>query len=233
MTPREVLRRVVWLLPASSVKNALLRRLGHNIHRSASVGPNVVLDVSGFDVGPGATIAGYNVIKHMTIVSLGPEARIGRMNLISSHPVYARLFEKGARLELGAKSKVTSRHTLDCSGGVTLGELASVAGRQTLVLTHSIDLARDCQVADPVVVGDRSFVGARCVVLGGASLPSRSVLGAGSVLTKMKSDQRSGVWAGAPATYRGPHEGRWFDRETTSTRRIYVPNTEQIVEDAF
>lgn len=233
MNIRGLLRTVVWMLPASRTKNSLLRRLGHNIHPSARVAPNVVLHVKHFEVAAGGRVAPFNLIKHMTSISVSTGAHIGKMNVISAHPVYARLYEDGARLALDDNSYITSRHTLDCSGGMSVGELAAVAGRQTLVLTHSIDLGRDSQLAYPVVVGERSFVGARCVLLGGAVLPSRSVLAAGSVLTRNSSEQQSGVWAGAPATYRGAKEGRWFDRESMSTRRVYVPATGTMVEDAF
>lgn len=233
MKLREILRQLAWLLPAMKIKNALLRRLGHDVHPDASVGPNLVLNVDRFEVAPHGRIAPFNVIKHMALISLGPHARIGRMNVISSHPVYANLYPEGASLHLAARSKITSRHSLDCSGGLRLGELASLAGRQTLVMTHGIDLGRDSQVAYPVTIGERSFVGARCVVLGGADLPSRSVLGAGSVLPRSRNKREAGVWAGAPAAYRGPKEGLWFDRDSTSTRRVYVPATNTMVDDAF
>ena len=233
MKLQEIVRRLVWLLPSTRAKNAMLRRLGHDIHPSASIGPNLVLHVRRFEVGEGGVVGRFNLFKHLETVTVGAGGRIGRMNIISAHPAYGRLYPDGARLQLARGAKVTSRHTVDCSGGVVLGEFASIAGRQTLVLTHSIDVGRDCQVAYPVEVGERSFVGARSVLLGGATLPPRSLLGAGSVLTRSRGEQRSGVWAGTPATYRGPKEGLWFDRESTSTRRVYVPATDSIVEDAF
>ncbi len=220
----DIATTAVWLLPASRAKNALLRKVGHDVAPSARAAMNLVLRVRRFTVGDGASVGRFNLFKDLSAVELAPGSRIGRMNLISAHPVYARHYPDGARLSLGEKAKVTSRHSVDCSGGVTVGALASVAGRQTLILTHSVDLARDAQVAYPVVVGERSFVGARCLILGGASLPERSVLAAGSVLTRSGKRDR-GVWAGAPATWRAPKEGLWFDREDTSTHRLYVPAT--------
>ncbi len=233
MTARDVLLTLVWLLPASRAKNALLRLLGHNVDPSALVGPNLVIDVGAFDVGPGGVVVGYNLFRHMEAIRMAPGARIGRMNIVTAHPVYARLMHGGGSLHLGRSAKITSRHTLDCSGALSLGAFSSLAGRQSLVLTHSVDLERDCQVAHPVTVGERSFVGARCLLLGGAQLPDRSVLAAGSVLTRASSDLRSGVWAGVPATYRRAKTGLWFDRMETSTRRVFVPATGRVEEDAL
>lgn len=225
----DVARAAAWLLPAGGAKNSLLRRLGHDVSPTARAAMNLVLRVERFELAPGASVGRFNLFKDLKQVRLAPGARIGRMNLVSAHPVYARLYPDGASLTLGPKAKVTSRHSLDCSGGVEVGELASVAGRQSVLLTHSVDLERDAQVAHPIVVGERSFVGARCLILGGASLPPRSVLAAGSVLTR-GAERRQGVWAGAPAKWRSEKGGAWFDRQETSTHSVYVPATGQTHE---
>lgn len=232
MSIRDRVRTLVWLLPNSGPKKALLNRMGHQISRDAYVGACLVLRVDRFRVGAGARVGRFNVFKDLAAVDFGAGARMGRMNLISAHPVYSRLYPSGARLEVGPRAKITSRHSLDCSGGVRLGELASIAGRQTTVLTHSVDLGRDAQVAYPVDIGQRSFVGSNCLLLGGATLPPRSVLGAGAVLRGGEVD-RPGLWAGVPATWRGPVDGRWFDRDHTSTTRLYVPETGHTHEDVI
>ncbi|PWC07748.1 acyltransferase [Mycetocola zhujimingii] len=223
----------VWLLPAGPVKNRLLRRLGHQIDPGARARSNFVWGVDSFVMEPGSRIGKWNLIKHMSTVSVGSGASIGRLNVISSHPVYVRLYPVGARLDLGSRAKITSRHQLDCSGGLRVGELSSIAGHDTRVLSHSVDLARDAQVAYPIVIGERSFVGARCLLLGGAVLPARSVLAAGSVLPHLKGHPAAGLWAGVPAEYKRPVSGEWFDRETTSTSRVFIPDTDTTVENAL
>ncbi|RKE59408.1 hypothetical protein [Microbacterium sp. AG238] len=226
---RDLLRLALWLLPASRLKNALLRRAGHRIHTTARARASIVWRVASFELDPGATFGSANVVKNMREIRLGRDAMLGRWNLISSHPLFLRHLPEGGRLVLGDHAKITSRHQLDCSGSLTLGAFASLAGHQSRVMSHSVDLQRNAQAAFPVVIGERSFVGTRVLILGGAVLPPRSVLGAGSVLTRARGVPDAGLWAGVPATLRGTVSGAWFDRRETSTHDLWIPATDEIV----
>jgi len=230
---KEALRSLVWLLPAARGKNRMLRALGHEVHPTAIAGSCLVIRVGKVEMGPKSRMWRWNLIKNMRSVSIADHAAIGRLNVISAHPVYRRLYPDGAALTLGSHAYITSRHQLDCSGTVTIGDYASVAGHQTKILTHSVDVRRDAQVAHPVAIGAYSFVGARALLLGGAVLPDHSVLGAGSVLTRTRSAPERGLWAGVPATLRGPVEGKWFSRSATGTSRLYIPSTGETVEGAI
>lgn len=230
---KDAMRALAWALPASTAKNRLLRSMGHDIHPSAIARSCLVLRVAQVSMGANSRIGLWNLLKNMRRVSIGDHAMIGRLNVFSSHPVYKRLYPDGAVLDIGAHSFVTSRHQFDCSGSVTIGEYSSVAGHETKIVTHSIDVRRDAQAAYPVRIGARSFVGARCLLLGGAVLPDRSVLAAGSVLARARQGASPGLWAGVPAVLRGPIDGAWFDRSTTGTSRVYIPATGETVEDAL
>lgn len=230
---RAILLLGVWLLPATGLKNWTLRRLGHAVHSSATAKANLVWRVRVFDVGPGSRVDRGNVFKNLRLVRVGDGATIGRWNTFSTHPAFARLLPTGAQLTLATRSYITSRHQVDCSGSLHVGELAAVAGHQTKILTHSIDLARNAQSARPVVIGARTFVGARCLLLGGAEMPERSVLAAGSVLTPRPEPRESGLWAGVPAVYKRPIEGAWFDRAERGTPDIYIPDTGESVQGAI
>ena len=228
---RSVALLVVWMLPASTAKNALLRALGHAVHARATARSNLVWRVDGFAMAPDARIGRWNVFKNISAVHIGESAAIGRWNLVSAHPVFVRLLPGGASLRLDAHAKITSRHQLDCSGSVTLGAFASLAGHQSRVMSHSVDLRHDAQAALPVRIGERSFVGTRALILGGAVLPPRSVLGAGSVLVRSREDDpESGLWAGVPARHRGPVSGAWFDRDRTSTSDVWLTESDTIVK---
>lgn len=219
-----------WLLPASRTKNRLLTRLGHRVHPSARVEPNLVWKVQVMALGPGAQIYKWNVFKNMRLVQLGENALIGRFNLVSAHPAFERLYRYGAELRMGRESFVTSLHHLDCSGSFTLGELSALAGHQTRVMTHSIDLRRNAQAAYPIAVGSRSFVSARCLLLGGATLPERSVLAAGSTLIKGSLESGPGLYAGSPAKFKWEIAGAWFDREQSATTAFWDPETESLFD---
>lgn len=224
---------LVWLLPASRPKNRMLCALGHPVHPTATARSNLVRHVAVISLGAHSRIARWNLIRNLRLLEIAAHATVGRLNVISAHPVFARLYPDGASLTVAEHAYVTSRHHLDCSGSITVGAFASIAGHSSSVLTHSIDLRKDVQSAYPVVIGERSFVGAGCTILGGAELPPRSVLGAGSVLTRSGSPREPGLWAGAPATNRGPVDGRWFGRLKTGTNRVYIPATGETVDEAF
>lgn len=71
---------------------------------------------------------------------------------------------------------------------VTIGEYV-LMGPNVVISTagHPVDLAERVKpfaCADPINIGDNVWLGAGCVVLGGVSIGSRSVIGAGSIVTK-------------------------------------------------
>ncbi|WP_127129811.1 hypothetical protein [Georgenia sp. SYP-B2076] len=230
---RDVVLLIVWLLPASGAKNAMLRAVGHRVHATARARCSLVWRARTVEMGPGSRIGRFNVVKNVRLLRLGREASIGRMNLISAHPVYGRLYPSGASMTLGDHSYLTSRHSVDCSGPVTIGDFAAVAGHRTTILTHSVDVRTDAQLAHPVTIGPRSFVSTNCLIVGGAELPSSSLLAAGAVLARARTGGEPGLWAGVPARRVGEVEGSWFARAETHTHRVFVPETGETVEKAF
>ena len=230
---RDVAVALAWLLPSGAVKRAVLRPFGHVLAADAVARPNLVWRVDRVELAAGARIGRFNGLKQLRLVSLGEGASLGNYNTVSTHPAYRRYFPDGSHLTLAPRSGITSRHTFDCSGGITLDELALVAGRDSLFLTHSLDLKRDAQTTAPIVVGARTFVSTRCTVVGGARVPSRSVVAAGAVVTRARDDQDPGLYGGVPARRIGDVDGAWFERSTGSTRRLYLPATDETVERAF
>lgn len=224
---KDLILLVLWLLPASRIKNRLLTAGGHRIDRDATARSNLVWKVRSFELAPHSRINRWNLVKGMKAVRLAEHATIGKNNIITANAAYVPL-PSGARLELGEHAYVTSRHGLDCSGSLIVGAYSAVAGFGSQVLTHSIDLSRDAQTAYPIVIGERSFVGARCLLLGGSRLPARSVLAAGSVLTDSERAEQ-GLWAGVPARFKSEVAGRWFDRTVGATRDIYVPEEDRTI----
>lgn len=215
-----VARAVVWLAPPSRAKNTLLRALGHDVHPTAAAGSCVVWRVHELVLGPGARLGRHNLLRNLRSVRLEEGASVGRMNILTAHPAFSGNPGSGT-LRVAPHGKITSRHSVDCSAAVTVGAYASVAGRSSTLMTHSVDLSLDAQRARPITIGERSFVGTHAVLLGGAHLPDRSVLGAGALLLPdLPDDKPGGLFAGVPARRRGDVAGRWFERTQTHTRRV-------------
>jgi len=102
---------------------------------------------------------------------------------------------------IGAGTWIGPFCLIDGSGGLTIGAGCDIAAGAH-IYTHSTvercvtGRARDVQRA-PVVIGDRTFIGANSVVMMGVSIGSGCVVGAGSVVTR---DVPDGVCvAGNPA----------------------------------
>ena len=103
--------------------------------------------------------------------------------------------------EVGAGTWVGPFCLLDGSGGLVIGEGCDLAAG-VQVYTHST--ARRCVTGRevdveraPVVIGDRTFIGANAVVLMGVRIGSGCVIGAGSVVTADVPDGTCAV--GVPA----------------------------------
>lgn len=185
------LRRLVW--------NSCYR---FEIHRTARIGLSWIRPKS-LLMGPGSSIDHFNVIKGLSNVVLGECAMIGRLNWISAFPLddvthFAGDVSRDPSLRVGSHSAITHRHIIDCTSLISVGEFSTIAGYRSQFLTHSIDISSSEQRSYPIEIGNFTFVGTNVVLLGGARLPARSVLGAGSVLSKCYEDECM-LYGGVPA----------------------------------
>src|SRR3954451_15222572 len=85
---RSVLVAVVAALPASELKNRLLRRLGWAIGTGVHIAPCVVSNVDHVDIGGGAWIGPCNVLRDLAALTLGEDARMGHWNWVTASRVH-------------------------------------------------------------------------------------------------------------------------------------------------
>lgn len=95
----------------------------------------------------------------------------------------------GATMKIGDNVGVSSS-CLWCTKQITIGNHVDI-GADTLILdtdAHHLDWQerrnhgeRTCK---PIVIEDDVFIGTRCIILKGVTIGARSVIGAGSVVTK-------------------------------------------------
>ena len=223
--PLSYAQLAVGVMPNSPVKRLLLRACGHSVGRTATIGPVLLWRVGKMSLADGSTIRAFNVLRDLETVTLGKGASIGAWNWIAAARPFLRTFDGAGSLELATDAAITSRHYIDCSGGVAIEAFAIVGGQRTTILTHSINFKTSEQTAEGVTIGHHSFVGTNSVVLKGAKLPSSSVLAAGSVLGRDRGDDRSGLWVGNPAAWVKVLDGAFFDRERGYVRVGSVPGT--------
>jgi acetyltransferase-like isoleucine patch superfamily enzyme len=207
--PRRLLTQAVWLCPPSAAKNQLLRWLGATIGRNVRIGACLVVGVSSIEIGDDVSIGWFNVFRNLNALSLGEKASIGQWNWFSAAPEFAA---SPGRMLIGRGGAVTSRHYIDCSGGVHVGELASVAGHRTTILSHEIDLRVNRQITRPVSIGARTFVSTNSLLLSGVTIPPGCVVAAGAVVTR-REYPASSLIAGVPARAVESVSGEFFTRD--------------------
>jgi acetyltransferase-like isoleucine patch superfamily enzyme len=138
---------------------------------------NLILGVGKFSVGERARVGHLNVIRGGEEVSLGRYAEILRMNEINSIPDPVVVNVTDPRFILGDGAIVTAGHKIDFTDRVTIGRRTILGGRNSSLWTHNRQRTR------PVEIGELTYVGSEIRVAPGGVIPSRCVVGIGSVVT--------------------------------------------------
>ena len=206
------------LLPWSLRRWVLNKHFGYQIHPTAKIGLAWVF--------PGKLVmAEHTRIDHFTVaihidkIELGANSTIGRGNWITGLTTtgtslhFKHQTDRRAELKVGTSSSITKNHHIDCTNIITIGNFSTIAGYQSQLLTHSINIMDNRQDSAPINIGDYTFVGTNVVILGGATLPNRSVLGAKSLLNKTFSDEYT-LYGGVPAKAIAPisPDAKYFNR---------------------
>jgi acetyltransferase-like isoleucine patch superfamily enzyme len=199
---RAILMFLSMCLPAHLRRSFLEARFGYKIHPTCRIGFSWILPTR-LVMEEGSSIGHLTLCKNIDLLHLKPHASIGRGNWITGYPLgpsphFAEEKDRRPELILGEHSAITHRHLIDCTNSVAIGRFTTMAGFQSQILTHSIDLERNRQTSTPVKVGDYCFVGTNSVMLPGSVLPDFSVLGAKSLLNKAFTDTYK-LYGGVPA----------------------------------
>lgn len=176
---------------------------GYKIHPTAHIGFSYVYPRY-LEMGEGAYIDHLTVAIHLDKVVLGKNSHIGRQNWITGFPTktdaipFSHDLTRKSELIMGDESAITKKHHIDCTNAIHIGNFVTIAGYSSQFLTHSIDVYESRQDSHPITIGDYCFVSTGVIILGGAVLPSYSVLAAGAVLNKAYS-QTWNIYGGVPA----------------------------------
>lgn len=198
---RRLLALLIVVLPSSLRRRIGQRAFGWDIHPTAYLGPSLLL-VSKLTMGPGSSIGPLNVVRGVEELRLEEGAKIAERNWIAGFPLGLEVFERSPKrypaLILGRYAEITVGHKIDCSDRVELKDYAVVAGYQTTILTHSLDLVRDQHLAQPVVIGEHSAVMTDCILQSGTHVPAYCIVSAGSVVNTKLTEEYT-FYSGNPA----------------------------------
>jgi acetyltransferase-like isoleucine patch superfamily enzyme len=196
-----IMALLIGLLPASSAKNRLMRLIvrGWDVDKDAHIGPCLIWRVRELRMGSGASIGAGTVFRDMNTVRLGAESRIGNLDWFSGTASYIHVGGSLAgTLLVEDGAAITSRHYLDCSGGITIGEMSTVAGVRSTILSHSVELGVSEQQTAPVRIGKWCFISTGVVIAPGIVIADRTVVGAGAVVVRDLTESEC-FYGGVPA----------------------------------
>lgn len=185
------------------------------ISPTARIGLSLFLHVRHVKLGAEARIGHLNVFRDLRSIEIQDYAGIGSLNWFTASPtlVADSTATETACLVLGQHSAITSRHYIDCPGGVLIGDFTTIAGVRSTILTHQIDVTRNRQTISPVRIGSYCMVGSNTCLLPSSSICDRVVVGLGSVVHG-QLDRANFLYAGVPARPVRPIEGAYFHRDT-------------------
>lgn len=153
---------------------------------------NVIIGVQKLTMGDHVRIGHLNIIRGGEEVRLGRYSEIMRMNEINSIPEPDAVNPVEPRFTLGAGSIVTTGHKIDFTDRIDIGRRTIIGGRNSSLWTHNRQRTR------PINIGEFAYVGSEIRMAPGSSIPSRCIVGIGSVITS-KIDAEEWLIGGVPA----------------------------------
>ena len=199
---KRILMLLSFALPWEMRRSFLEKQFGYQIHSSCRIGFSWIFPTR-LIMEEGSQIGTLTVCKNIALLHVKAHASIGNGNWITGFPLgpsphFAHEQDRQPQLIVGEHAAITHRHLIDCTNSVEIGKFTTMAGFQSQILTHSIDLEKNRQSSGPVRIGDYCFVGTNCVLLAGSALPDFCVLGAKSLLNKAFSESHQ-LYGGVPA----------------------------------
>jgi carbonic anhydrase/acetyltransferase-like protein (isoleucine patch superfamily) len=174
--------------------------MGYEIDASAYIGRALIL-VDRLQMGAGSWIGDGTVIRGCELVILEEDAAIGSLNFVNAVDRSAPYFADQRRhpsLIMRRGARISALHFIDCTDQLELGELATISGTQSQILTHSFRLETGRQHCAPVRFGKYSLLATNCVVLPGVTVAPYAVVGAMS-LVERDLGERHALYVGRPA----------------------------------
>lgn len=200
---KNIIKFFIVFLPWPIKRIVLIKFFNYKLHSKSKIGLSFIFP-DYLEMGEEAVIGNLTVVINLEKVFIGKKSTIGRNNWITGFPKdsmskhFRHQKNRMPELIMGEHSSITKNHHIDCTNSIVIGDFVTIAGYNSQLLTHSIDIVESRQDSAPIKIGDYSFVGTNVVILGGASLPAYSVLGAKSLLNKNFSEEWM-LYGGVPA----------------------------------
>jgi len=194
---------LVLLFPTVLIR-PVLNALGHKIEKGASIGFSFV-SVDMLTMKAGARIGHLNLISNDSI-HMKTKSKIGHLNRIKGpfNIAFARLAAIGNHnkitrapigvthgdclLALGELAKFTSRHQIDMTKSISLGDFSTVAGSSSQLWTHGYihdtTGAGRYRLDGGISIGNNVYIGSSCIITADISICDGAIVGTGTTIAK-------------------------------------------------
>jgi acetyltransferase-like isoleucine patch superfamily enzyme len=207
---------IIALLLPSFIAVRLLNLLGHRIHPTAKIGfswlqcqtiemaknskvghLNLIRIIS-LHMAEDASIRKMNRMKGPFRLKMDKQAAIGNSNSIYRGAYPITLGE--AELRMGRLAIITSKHSLDCTRSISIGDYSTISGFGTQFWTHGFyhgnEGAHRIRIDGSIEIGNNVSIGSKCLInpavkignainVGGNSCVSKSLLEPGMYVSQV------------------------------------------------
>lgn len=201
---KKILAMLVVILPWKVKRLIYIKIFKYKIAPSARIGFSIIFPRI-LIMENNSKIGSLTYCKGIELVHLEESSKIGSLNWISGFPsnnseIGHFSYDKNRfpALIIKKHSAITSRHIIDCTNTITIGEYTTVAGIRSQLLTHSINIYNSRQESLPITIGNYCFISTSVICLGGTTIPDYSVVSALSLCNKKYVDPYS-LYGGVPA----------------------------------
>src|SRR4029077_14458800 len=155
---KKFLMLISFLLPTGWRRSFLEKQFGYQIHPSCRIGLSWI-NPRRLLMEEGSRIDHLTLCKGLDLLHLKAHSLVGRGNWISGFPLgpsphFAEETDRKPQLIVGENSGIINRHFIDFTNSITIGKFSTMAGLQSQIMTHSVDIARSRQTSQPVRIGD-------------------------------------------------------------------------------
>lgn len=142
---QKILNVFILFFPWFIRRRLLIKFWGYKIHKTARIGFSYIYPKC-LEMSEGAKINHFTVAIHLDTLILGYKSSIGRSNWITGFPSnttslhFKHQKNRVSKLIIGEHSAITKNHHIDCTNKIEIGDFVTVAGYNSQLLTHSINI---------------------------------------------------------------------------------------------
>ena len=150
----------------------------------------------------GASIGKLNFIKGNFDLVMDERADINMQNKITS--ILRDELKRGrSKLHMRYHAKIGVGHLVDMTDNITIGENSMIAGAGSQLWTHGFYFSKVgdkvSRIDGEILIGNNCYIGAKCVICAGVSIPAITTIGANCCISK--SLEKSGLYVSQPLRY--------------------------------